>query len=371
MALEGNLRDFSSTEILQLVASQRKTGCLRVEDGARRRSVFVVDGRIVSTRDGETLADDSLYRFLRRIQRLPDDQLRAIANLKDESGRDLEDLLVQGGYIDAEELERLIERQILDDLLEMIEWSRGTYQFDADRRWPQPVLVRLSIEASLIEAARRADERKRFQDLFQDGRQVVSVRDLPDPDEEIADEESELFGIIDGQHTVTEVVSLAPLTDYEASEALQRMIEAGWIEFLGRREAEAAPPPPPTPSAAAAAAQRTGGSALSLPREALVAALALACIGGMAFAARFVAPERLHAAPASASASAFDDARVADVRFALEVYHREHDRYPASLDELAKQSWIDASRLTVQGRSFHYRLDPATGGYVLELPPNR
>jgi hypothetical protein len=245
MALEGNLRDFSSTEILQLIASQRKTGCLRVEDGVRRRSVYVVDGRIVSTRDGETLADDSLYRFLRRIQRLPDDQLRAIANLKDESGRDLEDLLVQGGYIEAEELERLIERQILDDLLEMIEWSRGTYQFDPERRWPQPVLVRLSIEASLIEAARRADERKRFQDLFQDGRQVVSVRDLPDPEEEIADEESELFGIIDGQHTVTEVVSLAPLTDYEASEALQRMIEAGWIEFLGRREAEAAPSPRP------------------------------------------------------------------------------------------------------------------------------
>jgi hypothetical protein len=164
-------------------------------------------------------------------------------------------------------------------------------------------------------------------------------------------------------------VNLAPLTDYEASEALQRMIEAGWIEFLGRREAEAAPPPPPAPAAGAAAGQRMGASGMSLPREALVAALALACIAGMAFAARFVAPE--HSPTAPASASTFDDARVADVRFALEVYHREHDRYPATLDELAKQSWIDASRLSVQGRSFHYRLDSTTGGYVLELPPNR
>src|SRR5207247_9968413 len=81
------------------------------------------------------------------------------------------------------------------------------------------------------------------QDLFKDGRQVVSVRDLPDPDQEISDEESELFGMIDGQHTVAEIVAGAPLSDYEASEALFRMVEAGWVEVLGHRSQ--VPPGPP------------------------------------------------------------------------------------------------------------------------------
>ena len=39
----------------------------------------------------------------------------------------------------------------------------------------------------------------------------------------------------DGQHTVEETVRMAPLSEYEAYEALQRMLEAKWIELAGRR----------------------------------------------------------------------------------------------------------------------------------------
>ncbi len=358
MSLEGNLRDFSATEILQLVASQRKTGCLKVSNGSHHMSVFVLDGRIVSTRDAAGLSDDSLYRFLRRTRRLNDDQLRGIAGLHAESGRDLEDLVVQGRYLEADELGALIERQVLDELTEMIEWTAGTYEFDADRRWPRPVLVRLSIEASLIEAARRADERKRFQELFRDGRQIVSVRDLPDPEEEIADEESELFGIIDGQHTVGEVVALAPLTDYEAHEALQRMIESGWVEFLGHREDEPATEAPGT--AAAPAPPARSPAVLPLLREVAVAAGVFAVIGALMLLAPRIAPVR------SGPAAEFADARVRDVRLAVEVYRRDTGRLPAKLDELVHDRWLDASQLVVDGRPLDYRLDDGADGYVLE-----
>ena len=46
MALEGKLREFSATEILQLIATQRKTGCLVVENDRQSACVFVLDGRI-------------------------------------------------------------------------------------------------------------------------------------------------------------------------------------------------------------------------------------------------------------------------------------------------------------------------------------
>ena len=362
MALEGNLNDFSATEILQLVASQRKTGCLVVSHESRRMSVFVLDGRIVSTRSGQALADDPLYRFLRRTRRLSEDQLSGIAGLQAESGRDLEDLIVQGRYLEAEELGGILERQVLTDLTELIEWTLGSYQFDPERRWPRPILVRLSIEASLIEAARRADERKRFQELFRDGRQIVSVRDLPDPEEEIADEESELFGIIDGQHTVSEVVSLAPLTDYEACEALQRMIEAGWVEFLGRRE-EAPAPGTSASHTPAATVQRPASAPIA--REAAVAGFALACLTGLWFLGQTLTlPPR----PATAG-SAFAAAQVQDVRLALEVYRRERGEYPNGLEDLVREQALDRGQLVIEGRPLHYRPDPRREAYHLVLPP--
>lgn len=374
MSLQGNLRDFSATEILQLIASQRKTGRLIVEHGARRVVVFVAEGRIVSTRPGGPLAEDPLARFVRRVRRLSDEQLRGIATLQAESRRDFEDLLVDGHYVSADDLVMLLERQILEDLTELIEWTDGTYRFDADAHAPTPVRLRLSTEASLIEAARRADERQRFTTLFGNGSQIVSMRDLPDPEEQISDEESELFGIIDGQRTVNEVVTAAPLTDYEASEALQRMIEAGWVEFLGHRETAPGAPPAtgtPSPAAAAAAAARarrpSGFSIGVLARELLVVVVCCACLEGFVLLAR-----TLHAAPSTMAAapgppSVFDAARQRDVRAALELYRRETGHYPRTLGGLVAERWLEPDQLVIEGRSLIYHPQPDHDGYTLEL----
>ena len=43
MALQGNLRDFSAMEILQLVGSQKKSGCLVMEWNTEKVVVWTVD----------------------------------------------------------------------------------------------------------------------------------------------------------------------------------------------------------------------------------------------------------------------------------------------------------------------------------------
>jgi Domain of unknown function (DUF4388) len=369
MALQGHLADFSATEILQLVATQRKTGRLTIERSGRTIVVFAVDGRIVSTRPGGPLSDDPLMRFLKRVRLLSPDQLQAITVLQQENHRDLEDLLVDGRYVTPDDLVVLIERQILDDLTEMIEWTAGSYRFDADTKPQAPPRLRLSTEATLIEAARRADEKQRFTELFGDGCHIVSVRDLPDPEEQISDEESELFGIIDGQRTVTEVVQAAPLTDYEASEALQRMIEAGWVEFLGRREKTTAPAVDTvaaTPSAAATRSVRGGAWSFSvgtIARELLVAAICCVCLEGfvlLAHAVRYVPPS-------GPTTSVFEAARVRDVRAALELYRRETGHYPVNLGQLVAERWLEMDQLTVEGRSLIYHPAADHSDYTLDL----
>lgn len=367
MALDGKLREFSATEILQLLATQRKTGCLVVENERQRACVFVLDGRIVSTRGDVPLDQDPLYRFLRRVRRLSEEQLRGIVALHAESDRDIEDLIVQGRYLESEELGALIERQILDDLTAMIEWTEGQYHFEPGRRWPYPVIVRLSIEASLIEAARRADERSRFTQLFQDGRQIVSVRDLPDPDEEIADEESELFGIIDGQHTVSEIIAVAPLSDYEANEALQRMIEAGWIEFIGRREAEATEQPAPlpnTPSTQPAMLANPLPTALTWAWEGAVTACCVGALVAMWISGQMLRGPVLDREPTTVFAAA----QLRDVRMALQLYRREHGAYPKRLEDLVEDRWLEHSQLTVNGHDVHYRPELTRDQFTLDLP---
>jgi hypothetical protein len=153
MALQGSLRDFSTTEILQLLGSQKKTGALTLENGSEKGIVFVQEGRVVSTRLPGMTKDDPLLGFLRQIHRLSDEQLSGVLTIQRESGRDLEDLLLNGRYLDSRELTMFIERQVLDDLMRLVRWDNGSYRFDPNTKWPNTPLVLLSMEGVMIEAA--------------------------------------------------------------------------------------------------------------------------------------------------------------------------------------------------------------------------
>jgi uncharacterized protein DUF4388 len=355
MALQGNLRDFSATEILQLLGNQRKTGCLTLEHAGQRHGVHVLDGRIVSTRMQGLAKDDPLFAFLQKIHRLSDEQVRGIVSIQKESGRDLEDLLLNGRYLDEEELAQYLERQMLDDLMRVTRWEEGVYRFDPHMRWQARPLVQLGVEATLMEAARRGDERRRYQETLRDPQLLLGVRDLPDPTDELTEEERELFGIIDGQHTLAEVVAAAPLTEYETYEALHRLIEANWIEIVGRRDGGA-------PAVAARPQMRPAASRVSWLRELALVGLVLVSVAGLRVASRTLFPP-----PPATPDDVFVAAQLRDVRFALELYHREHGAFPMRLEQLVDDRWLSPAQLRTPGGMFLYHPRADLEAYSLEL----
>ena len=356
MALQGNLRDFSASEILQLLGTQKKSGCLTLEQNGKHVVIYVLDGRVVSTRTPGLEKGDPLLAFLKRAHRLSDEQQRGILTIQRESSRDLEDLLLNGRYLDAEELAGFVERQILDDLMRLVRWEAGSYHFDPLLRWTQPPLVRLSIEGILMEVARRSDEQKRYGSMFPDRHQILGLRDLPDPNVNLGEEERELFGIIDSRRTLDEVVAAAPLSEYETYEALQRMVEAGWVEVVGRREPGLAPPPLELPGS-------TRPARVRWERELTLAILLIAAVVTVRVTSRFIAP----ASARSATTDIFAAAQVRDLRMALDLYRREHGVYPAGLQELVSERWLARDRLQVAGHELRYHSQREGQDYQLEL----
>jgi hypothetical protein len=360
MALQGNLRDFSATEILQLVGTQKKAGCLTLEWNTERAMVWVQEGRIVSTRQPGLGKDDPLLLFLRVTQRLSDEQYRGLLTIQKESGRDFEDLLLNGRYLDAKELAGFIERQILDDLMRIVRWDNGTYRFDPNAKWPHPPLVMLSMEGVMIEAARRVDEQKRHVAVFKDPYNLLGVRDLPDPDDPLSDEERELFGIVDGQHTVADVVAAAPMSEYETYEALQRMMEANWIEFVGRRDPGASPAPPPEPV-------REARRRHPVLRELAVVASVVAIMAALRLIALQLEPGHRPLPKLDVYAAA----QARDVRYALDLYHRENGHYPGRLEDLVEDRWVAQDQLVPPGYLVAYRVEDGGEAYRLEFKPER
>ena len=358
MALQGSLRDFSATEILQLIGMQQKTGCLLLERGSERVLLFVHEGRIVSTRLPGMAPGDTLLKFLLEIHRLSEEQHRGIASIQRESGRDLEDILVNGRYLEADELAGYLDRQILDDVTRVVGWDTGNYRCETEQRWTLPMHVRLSVEGALIEAARRMDEAKRCAELFKDPHALLGVRDLPDPDEPLAEEERELFGIIDGRHTLAEVIAAAPLTHSEACEALDRMLQANWIEFAGRRDVVEEPVTvvlPEEPRVRAAVVRHLFAQELLLVVTLIVVAAAVHEAGQLLRSRLEVRQDDV-----------FVTSQMRDLRNTLELFKRERGRYPTGIDDLVADRWVTPAQLQVPGHLLHYHLR-GSGGYDLSL----
>jgi hypothetical protein len=304
--------------------------------------------------------DDPLLAFLKSVGRLSDEQYRGILSIQRESNRDLEDLLLNGRYLDSDELGGFVERQILDNMMRLTRWENGSYRFDPNQRWTNPMLVRLNIEGVLIEAARRVDEQKGFVSLFKDPHQLLGVKDLPDPNEPLAEEEREIFGIIDGKHTVAEVVESAPLSEYEAYEALHRMMEAGWIEFVGRRD-------PGLPEVTMPTGREVVRQTLSVARELIMAGVVVAALVGLRWSSHWLQPPVV----TDRSEDVFTAAQVRDVRFALDLYHRENGSYPARLGDLVEDRWVSPEQVRPLGHAFTYRRARDGQGYQLELVAER
>lgn len=317
------------------------------------------EGRVVSTRQPGPAKDDSLLAFLCVTRRLSEEQFRGLLTIQRESGRDIEDLLVNGRYVDADELASYVERQILDDLMRIVRWDNGSYRFDPNARWPHTPLVMLSMEGVMIEAARRMDEQKRYVSLFKDPYELLGVRDLPDPDDPLSDEEREIFGIVDGLHTVAEVVDAAPLSEYEAYEALQRMHDERWIEFVGRRD------PGVTPASAVVAGPARPRNIVA--RELAIAACIVVAIVGLR-AASSVLPLRPGHDPRS---DVFATTQVRDLRYALELYRRERGTYPRQLQELVEDRWVAADQALLPGYEIQYRAAEGGQSYQIDLKHER
>jgi hypothetical protein len=355
MGLSGSLREFALSEILQLLSSQRKTGSLRLTRGSESRVIYLLEGRIASVRDKGFGDPDPLGRFLRRIHRLSSEQVRGISSIHAESGRDLVDLLLNGRYIEREELAVLYERLVLDVLHEMLNWEDGTYSF-ANVSPPESVLpLSLSTESMLMEAVRRTDEMRRYRQKLTDPGLVLGLKELPDPDAALSEEEKELFGLVDGRRTLAELVHEASLTDFEAYEALFRLVEAGWIEIQGRRAAEDT-----EPEHEAVAAER--GAALRREGAFALAAVVLVVLFQILAWRTTAPPPRAETLAQDAYASL----GLRDVRFAIETFHAAQGRYPASLEELVSTGWLTPPQLRPEGWSLLYE-SPADSVYQLSV----
>jgi len=247
MALKGNLRDFSITQLLNLVSVARKTGTLTVDRSPEQISVSFRDGKLSYARDG---ADGiGLTMVLYRARKLNAAQVRAINERAGEmSDKELGLLLINSNYLSQQEILSSLQAHYIELLNRLFTWGEGPFHFENDVLPPiDKIAVRISLENLIIEGTRKVRERDLLLDeipslemaLKFSERPGINLRNL-----NLSVDEWKVISFINPKNTIHQIGRATNKTDFEIRRIVYSFLQAGLVELV-RPEGAPIPPLPP------------------------------------------------------------------------------------------------------------------------------
>lgn len=239
MSLSGNLKTVSFPDILQLLATGKKSGVLECSTTTRQKEVAFKNGNIIfatSVNNSEDLLGNML---LRRGQISKGDLERAI-QLHKQSGRQLGTTLIDMGLFDKSEIAECLKLQIEEIVYNLFSWQEGDFVFhEGQQPKNAPFLIEMSTMNVIMEGTRRIDEWIEIQKVLPPDDVILQIMKNPKSNKEeltISLDEFKLLALIDGDRTVQELVNVSPMGEFVTSRALYRLILNNLVEATGRKE---------------------------------------------------------------------------------------------------------------------------------------
>ena len=246
MLLQGNLREFSLPNVLQLVKMSAKTGALSINREAESGKIFFRNGQIYfATAHPGTMP---IGERLVKSGHVTSKQLRAaLAEQKKKSSKGrIGQILLEHGYIDRPTLEQSVRDQIEDVTFNFFSWVDGEFAFEADETvTDEDILVEMNVESVIMEGCRRIDEWELIFDTLGSLERVprLHYNDIVEEDGgvKLAPDQWRVVCWIDGRHDINTVLKECGLDRFNGAKVIYDLHKAGLltvadsaIEEIGR-----------------------------------------------------------------------------------------------------------------------------------------
>jgi hypothetical protein len=244
MALQGNLKDFSITEIIQLIGQQLKTGVLKIQRGKDIVEISFVDGMIVHIYSNFRGKKDLIGEILVKAELITEEQLDRVLKIQKESFRYLGEILVELQLLAKEDVLKVISTQIYETIYDLFWWEDGSFNFDLKLvESYQKIPFALSTEQVLLSILRMVDEWSEIEKkifsvnlVFRKTTRLEGklAQELsPEIKERLTSEQELIYNLTDGTRTVQEIIDRSLLGKFNTCEILANLMELGLIEVIG------------------------------------------------------------------------------------------------------------------------------------------
>ena len=239
MSLSGNLKTVSFPDILQLLATGKKSGVLECKTTSRQKEVVFKEGNIVFASSVNSTEDLLGNTLLKRGKISKTDLERAIA-LHKQTGRQLGTTLIDMNLFDKEEVAEALKLQIEEIVYNLFSWKEGDFVFhEGSEPKNAPFLIELNTMNVIMEGTRRIDEWMEIQKVLPPDDVLLRIANSPKVNREemtISIDEFRLLALINGERTLPELIDLSPMGEFVTCRALYRLIVNHLVEVAGKRE---------------------------------------------------------------------------------------------------------------------------------------
>ncbi len=235
MALKGNLRDFTITQLLNLINLARKTGTLMVEGPNEKVWISFKEGRLAYAQVGQE--DNSLATILYKAKKISAGQHKAIrARAGTMSDKELGLLLINANYISQQDILNSLQMHFVGIVNRLFSWVEGFFRFENDLLPPDDkITVRISLENIIIEGSRRLRELEQLKDEIPSLDMALKFTDRPGTNirnVNLSVEEWRVVSYINPKNSMRQIARATKLNDLEIRKIVYGLIQAGLVEII-------------------------------------------------------------------------------------------------------------------------------------------
>ncbi len=241
MSLSGNLKTVSFPDILQLLATGKKSGVLEVRTTARQKEIAFREGNIISAISVNS-SEDLLGNMLLRRGRISKSDLERAITLHKQTGRQLGATLIDMNLFDKAEISECLKLQIEETVYNLFSWREGEFLFhEGAAPKSTPFAIELNTMNVIMEGTRRIDEWMEIQKVLPPDDAVLALAANPNSSQgeiRLTLDEFRVLALINGERTLPELANLSPMGEFVTYRAVYKLVQGRLIEISGRKEGE-------------------------------------------------------------------------------------------------------------------------------------
>jgi predicted DNA-binding transcriptional regulator len=235
MALKGNLRDFTITQLLNLINLARKSGSLVIEGAAQDAQIAFREGKLAFARMGRD--DGSLATILHKNNKISLVQYRTIKERGSRmSDKELGLLLINAGYLTQEDIITSVQIYFIGIIKQLYTWMDGYFRFETDSLPPEDkITVRVDLESLIIEGVRQMKEWEHLQEEIPSLDMALKFTERPGTNLRnisLNVEEWRVVSYINPKNSIRQISRATKMNELEIRRTVYALLQAGLVEII-------------------------------------------------------------------------------------------------------------------------------------------